>query len=521
MSFLSEGLGFLRFAASLRPFLREPLTLAQARAHIQRQMARRDDLFLEMVERAIFANPRSPYLKLLASAGCGREDVRRLVQQEGLEGALGSLMQAGVYVTYEEFKGRGETRRGSQSYLFSDSDFDNPSLVTHFVASSGGTRGRATPVRINLDHIDQSAPHWAVWFAANDWLEAEYVSISPVFAGVAARQLRTARFGRRMVRWFSTSGSLRWQDRLLSAGLHGVIRWAAGFPRPEYTPLDRLEAVGEYLARRSEQGGQPCVDCTPSIAVRICLAMRRRGISLQGVSFLLASEPITAARKAAIEAAGARSVASYGFTEGGTVGGQCPHATAADAVHIFADAFSIVPRLRPMPDGTTKTALAFTALRPACAKIMLNTEIGDCGQLETRACECSLGQVGYRHHLHTIRSFEKVTGEGVTFLGADLYHLLESTLPARFGGGMLDYQLVEEHDANDLARYSLLISPEVGPLDEAAVIRFVLAELSRMGHAYRMMAGMWAGAGVLAVRRQRPLATGRGKVLPFRTLSHK
>jgi hypothetical protein len=86
---------------------------------------------------------------------------------------------------------------------------------------------------------------------------------------------------------------------------------------------------------------------------------------------------------------------------------------------------------------------------------------------------------------------------------------------------MLDYQLVEEHDANGLARYSLLISPEVGPLDEAAVIRIVLAELSRMGHAYRVMAGMWAGAGVLAVRRQRPLVTGRGKVLPFRTLGHK
>jgi hypothetical protein len=79
--------------------------------------------------------------------------------------------------------------------------------------------------------------------------------------------------------------------------------------------------------------------------------------------------------------------------------------------------------------------------------------------------------------------------------------------------------LIEEHHADGLARYALHISPGVGPLDETAVVQTVLAELGKLGGAYRLMAGMWAEAGVLAVRRQAPVATGRGKVLPVLVLN--
>jgi hypothetical protein len=63
---------------------------------------------------------------------------------------------------------------------------------------------------------------------------------------------------------------------------------------------------------------------------------------------------------------------------------------------------------------------------------------------------CLFDELGYVQHLHTIRSFEKLTGLGVTVAGGDLFHLLEEVLPRRFGGAVGDYQLVEAQDARGL-----------------------------------------------------------------------
>ncbi len=125
---------------------------------------------------------------------------------------------------------------------------------------------------------------------------------------------------------------------------------------------------------------------------------------------------------------------------------------------------------------------------------------------------------GYTRHVHTIRSFDKLTGEGMTFVGADLFDLMEAVLPQRFGGAAGDYQLVEEQDAEGLTRYALLVSPEVGTVDDSEVIAVFLDGLAAKRKHYRYMATAWRDAGLLRVERQRPIVTGRGKVFPFRTL---
>jgi hypothetical protein len=163
-------------------------------------------------------------------------------------------------------------------------------------------------------------------------------------------------------------------------------------------------------------------------------------------------------------------------------------------------------------------ALLITALRPACPKILLNAEVGDCARIETRRCGCLFDDLGYYQHIHTIRSFEKLTGEGVTFIGADLYQLLEEVLPRRFGGTLADYQLVELQDDRGLPRYNLLVSPEIGAVDENALVTTFLRELGRLRRPYRFMANQWAQADLIRVERQRPIATARGKIMPFRTL---
>ena len=48
---------------------------------------------------------------------------------------------------------------------------------------------------------------------------------------------------------------------------------------------------------------------------------------------------------------------------------------------------------------------------------------------DERRCHCLFDELGFVQHLHTIRSTHKLTGEGVTFLGPDLVHVLEDALP--------------------------------------------------------------------------------------------
>jgi hypothetical protein len=135
---------------------------------------------------------------------------------------------------------------------------------------------------------------------------------------------------------------------------------------------------------------------------------------------------------------------TYGFSEGGNVGSQCANHGPVDDIHISLDAFAVVQRRRPLPNGEIVDSLLLTSLRSATPKVLLNAEIGDYAVLETRRCGCRFDGYGYLQHLHTIRSFGKLTGDGVTFIGSDILHILERSLPRRFGGSMADYQLVEE-----------------------------------------------------------------------------
>jgi hypothetical protein len=519
MPLVSDVLGLFRFAAGLATFLGEPLSTEDAKSYVRQRMQLRDQAFLDMVARAVFANPTSPYRRLFAAAGCELDDVSALVRREGLEGALGELRRAGVYVTFEEFKGQAPAVRGSSTFHFCDDDFDNPLITSHFQSSSGGTRGRPSRVKVDLDHIAQAAPSWALWFAAHDWLDRPLVYWTPTHAGIVNGQLRCAKFGKEVERWFAIVEMGKTRLGLISEVVHRIARRAAGFPKPELVPLDDADKVGDYLVRATGEGVRPCLNTYASAAVRICLAMGERGRRLDGVTFLLRGEPLTPARRDVIEASGAEVVQTYGFAEGGPVASQCPNrGDAPDDVHVYLDAFAITQRPRETVGGQRVDALLLTALRPAAPKILLNTEIGDCGVLEERDCGCLFDEVGYRTHLHTIRSFEKLTGEGMTILAADLHHVLERGLPSRFGGTVTDYQLVEQEDGRGLVRYSLFVSPEVKVADDGVLAAAFLEELGKLKIQYPFMVSLWSRADVLRVVRQRPLQSARGKTMPFRTL---
>ena len=141
----------------LERFLRYRLTGEQAKAAMARRLRQRKRSFLRLMQRAVYANPRSPYRALLQHAGIGFHDLSQRVARDGLEATLGHLYDAGIYLSTEEFKGRRPIRRPGLELAADPHDFDNPLVATHFEARTSGSKGPAIRVPIDLRRLAQEA----------------------------------------------------------------------------------------------------------------------------------------------------------------------------------------------------------------------------------------------------------------------------------------------------------------------------------------------------------------------------
>ena len=146
--------------------------------------------------------------------------------------------------------------------------------------------------------------------------------------------------------------------------------------------------------------------------------------------------------------------------------------------------------------------------------VALNLSLGDQARLDQRDCGCPYQQTGWTTHLTDIESFEKLNAGGMTFLDTDIVRLLEQDLPARFGGGPTDFQLVEHERGDGRPRVVLIVHPGVGAVDPAAVAEYLLDRLGRGSGAERIMALTWRQSGILEVERGVPKMTAAGKLLP-------
>ncbi|MGH2627427.1 MAG: hypothetical protein ACRDHY_12340, partial [Anaerolineales bacterium] len=293
----------LRFATGLQRFLRRPLSPAECREIVTDRLRRREQSFLQLVERAIFHNEASPYRPLFRIAGIGLEEVARWVRQDGIEGTLHRLYENGVSISLEEFKGRTALERPGLTHPLEARDFDNPLITRHFSVQSGGSRGPRTLLFIDFDHIEHEA--------AQDWLFLEafgligrpmaiWRPVPPGSAGLKA-VLRRAKLGPRLERWFSqTRPSLAPSD----LGYLGVTYltclsgrlWGRGSPFPQHTPLNEAARVAGWLATQSRSGRPGLLDTLASSGVRACLAARDLGLDLEGSFFRHGGEPLTEAK---------------------------------------------------------------------------------------------------------------------------------------------------------------------------------------------------------------------------------
>jgi hypothetical protein len=332
--------------------------------------------------------------------------------------------------------------------------------------------------------------------------------------------LRSAKVGRGLERWFSQARVELRRDTLKYDLFTATVLVASRLvghplPRPEYTTLAEIDRVAGWLAEKVREGRPALFNCPSSSSVRICRFAAGEGLELAGTVFRVGGDPLTPAKAAVAEKAGCRIVSRYSLNELGNVGMPCGNPAAPDGVHVMTGKLALIQRERRTGTGHgSVAALVATTLLPASPKLMLNVDLGDYGVLEERDCGCLLEELGFGLHLHGVRSHEKLTSEGMTFSGDDLLRLIDEVLPDRFGGDGVDYQLVES-EVEGVPRVTVVVSPRVGPIDEAAVVETVIEALGSRRAAWRMAAERWRQAETLRVERREPHATGAAKILPL------
>jgi hypothetical protein len=508
-----------RFLGGLPAFLRYRLSPDAARALLRSRLERRGATFLAMVGHAVYGRRDSPYRRLLVSAGCEFGDLERMVRQDGLEGTLRALLRAGVYLAPEELKGLRPIVRGGLTFTVDEESLLNPGArphLLHYRSTSYDGRRVSAPIPLDFAHMRDRAVNLCLAMSARGGIGWQHAYWDVPGSLVLMYLVETLSFDRSAVRWFTPVDPA-------AAGLHPRYRWSArlmrwecaalgvALPRPQHVPLEDPGPLLDWIADTLRAGQVPHLKTYTSSAVQLSQAAQSVGLDLRGTQLTVTGEPATPARLLAIRRSGATAVQRCGSKEVGQIGYGCLAPTTPGDLHHFSDQHALVqPAPEGCPAGLGPRSLLFTSLRPAARLMLLNVSIGDQAELLDEDCGCALAAVGWRTRLRELRSHEKLTTGGMGLLDLSVIPVLEQTLPARFGGGPTDYQLVETDGEDGLPRLRLLVHPRVGAIDASAVADTFLDAIGTGAGAERVMALHWRRS--LVVERRTPLTTALGKI---------
>jgi hypothetical protein len=507
---------FGRFLCALPGYLKTPVSCEIARATILSRMEKRNENFLGMAQRCIYQNPRSPYMPLLRAAGCEYSDMESFLASNELESLLTRLLEAGVRIPLEAYKGRKPLEHAGTQLFFTEEDFNNPILSHGWEGRSGGSTGRPSRMLIDLDYLEGRVPYEQVMFHLLDLHQtplALWYPKLPASIGLS-NSLRYAKIGRIPECWFDMKLSDRplpfWHLWSLAA-IIGLSRLSGiRFPWPRPVPLDDPQVILDWIAEKIRRRGRCAVQSTVSGVVRICRAAAGRGFDLDGVQFITGSEPLTASKHAEIVARHARVFLRYHCVDIGSVAAGCGAPAEIDEVHLLSDTVAIA-----VPDASAGDShpLCFTSIMGRGPKIVLNLDLGDQAVITKRRCGCVYEEMGFHTHLAHVRSSTRSTAEGIALLYSELIRISEEILPRLIGGTVLDYQWIEDEDpeAGSLTRLWLRISPRLGAIDEESLRRTILAEIGRKDSAQRFYAQLLGDAATLKILRENPHATAAGK----------
>lgn len=513
---------FRRFVGGIGSYLRHPLTLEECRQIVSEAERRRDDNFLILLRRAVYGNPRSPYLRLLEHARIDYGDVEQDVRLGGVEAAMERLYSAGVHLDFDEFKGKKRIERPGLSLDVKAEDFDNPLLKRDFEVESSGSTGARRRMAIDLDALVYDSAVRRLFYGETGAFGRPHALWRPVPPGSSGIKhvLRAAKFGRPVSRWFSPTAQ-QWTNGMWPSALLTSIAVIAGrlaggvIPWPEHVPLTEPETVARWVAAQCAAGTPALLSLPAGSGVRVASAAKNEGLSLDGAIFELGGEPLTDAKLRVIEASGATTINCYSLSETGQLAVGCTQRSAIDEVHLISGKVAVNRHKVATPDETEVEGLVFTTVHPTTPKLMLNVDIGDFGVLPGGSCGCAMERLGFRQRFHTIRSYEKLTAGGMHFIGSNVVAMLEEVLPRRHGGAPGDYQLVEE-ERDGLSRVGIVVSPRTPLRDADQLPATILDFLSSDSRGAKMMADQWRQTSVLEVIRREPYTTAVGKTPPIR-----
>lgn len=514
--------GIFALVRALPKFFRGVLEPEQAKELLRRRLERRPHSFVEQVRRLVYDNPTSPYLRLLENAGCELSDLRTEVRLHGVEETLRRLAREGVYLTADEFKGKQPVVRGAASFRVSPRRFECAPSSPGFLGQSSGTSNAPLRTFTPLAWLAARSISTSVFLAAHDLLggvHAVYDTILPGSAGIN-QVLTYARAKVIVDRWFARRIPVTLPEALyFNATTYLVLmtaRWfGPGAPKLSFVDFEDSGPILEWIGANRLRGRTSCITTAASNAARIARAAAERGVSLEGVKFVASGEPFTRSKQRVIETAGATATVRVTYGGSVNVGFGCAYPAHVDDAHVNQDVLALVSHTRRMRGNVEVEPLLCTTLEPSVPRFLLNVESGDYASLEQRDCGCALGQCGLGLHLHSVRSFEKFTSEGMNYFFADLFEIFERRLPNEFGGGPGDYQMIEEEAEDGRSRLRVLVHPRVSGLDEQGLLRRIVDILTQGTPGNRVTAKLWEMTGTLEIRREPPRASARGKILPL------
>jgi hypothetical protein len=518
---LDEAIYYSRMALGIWKLLRTP-PYPDPEAVIRHQLENREAIFLETVRKAIFSRPRNPYHEMFRLAGCSFGDLERGVRKDGLEPTLAALLQQGVHLTHDEFKGKAPIVRSGRHIPAQTADFRNPLYAGLIDSQSSGSRSKGTRTPKSIEYQLYREAHLHLFGRALGLDGRPRVYVLPVLPSTAGlnSSLRARRAKQTVERWFAAEGYSRGSAgyRWLTGGLlrFGNLMGAHA-PYPTYLPPNDFKPVTAWIAQRRAEGAACVVLTFTSPAVRIAAAALDRGFDIRGATFVVGGEALTGAKRAAIERTGAEVYGFYPITEVGGVGRPCRQMTTGCCVHLLHDGLAVITQRRwaPLADQEVN-ALLFTNLLPFAGHILINAEMGDSGIVEPARCDCLYSRMGFTQQVRDIASYGKLTGQGMTLVGTDVVRVLEEILPARFGGVPGDYQLVEREGAAQ-TQVTLRVNPRVGVFSPEKVKQCFLEEIRRF-YGGTLAARTWRHAEGIDVAIAEPLATAGGKLLSLHLL---
>jgi hypothetical protein len=518
---LDEAIYYGRMALGIYQFLRTK-PLPDPEAVIRHQLENREAIFLNIVQRVVFSNPRHPYHEMFRLAGCAFEDLAQAVAKDGLDPTLAALHRQGVHLTHDEFKGKTPIVRSGRHIPARTRDFRNPLVAGLMESRTSGSRSNGTRTPMSTEY--------RLYREARDVLRDRefgltgraHIEVKPILPSISGLEpcLRAHRQGYRIERWFAVAGGLR--D---SGHYRGLTRGLVAFgnllgakaPYPTYLLPNDFAPVAEWIARRRLEGAACVVDSYTSTAVRVAAAALERDLDIQGTMFMVAGEALTDAKRALIERAGAEVYTFYPITEVGGVGRACRQMKTGNCVHLYHDGLAVISDRRPAPLSEVEVnALLFTNLLPSAGNILINAEMGDSGVIEPARCDCLLSRLGFTQQVRDIGSYGKLTGQGMTLVGIDVVRILEEVLPEHFGGAPGDYQLVE-HEGAGQTQLTLRVSPRLG-IASLQEVKECFLKAVRQFYGGTLAARTWSHAQGLDVVIAEPFTTITGKVLPLHLL---